>query len=172
MIVVAAAFGFSDIVMMKYIAFGMIFALFIDATIVRMLLVPAVMHLLREDNWWAPKFIHKAYEKMGHGSEPAMATAPVATTVGAANFESQPEPVAHELGEEEFYDSYNDHQQWEEDHVAEEDYDGPGRSGRTIDEDESLVPFNVLMERLAQERRSINRAPEHRRLPRSKDDNA
>ncbi len=41
MIVVAGAFGFSDIVMMKYIAFGMIFALLIDATIVRMLLVPA-----------------------------------------------------------------------------------------------------------------------------------
>ena len=54
MIVVSGAFGFSDIVMMKYIAYGMIFALLIDATIVRMLLVPAVMHLLREDNWWAP----------------------------------------------------------------------------------------------------------------------
>ena len=72
MIVVAGAFGFSDIVMMKYIAFGMIFALFIDATIVRMLLVPAVMHLLREDNWWAPKFLHRAYAKLSgvpeHGS--------------------------------------------------------------------------------------------------------
>ena len=58
MIVVAGAFGFSDIVMMKYIAYGMIFALLIDATIVRMLLVPAVMHLLREDNWWAPSWLH------------------------------------------------------------------------------------------------------------------
>ncbi|GAB3709448.1 MMPL family transporter [Corynebacterium nasicanis] len=67
MIVVAGAFGFSDIVMMKYIAFGMIFALAIDATIIRMLLVPAVMHLLREDNWWAPGFVKKAYAKMGHG---------------------------------------------------------------------------------------------------------
>ena len=58
MIVVSGAFGFSDIVMMKYIAYGMIFALLIDATIVRMLLVPAVMHLLREDNWWAPSWLH------------------------------------------------------------------------------------------------------------------
>src|SRR5699024_12632764 len=98
--------------------------------------------------------------------------APVATTVVAANFVPQPEPVAQDPADEEFYHSYNDHQQCEEDYVAEEDYEGPGRSGRTIDEDESLVPFNVLMERLAQERRSINRAPEHRRLPRSKDDNA
>ncbi|WP_314973928.1 MMPL family transporter, partial [Corynebacterium matruchotii] len=42
MIVVCGAFGFSDIVMMKYIAFGMIFALLFDATIIRMMLVPAV----------------------------------------------------------------------------------------------------------------------------------
>ena len=80
MIVVSGAFGFSEIVMMKYIAFGMIFALFIDATIVRMLLVPAVMHLLREDNWWAPKFIQTAYERLGHGKEPDL-EAPLAEDV-------------------------------------------------------------------------------------------
>ncbi|RSZ64708.1 MMPL family transporter [Corynebacterium hylobatis] len=71
MIVVAGAFGFSEIVMMKYIAFGMIFALAIDATIIRMMLVPAVMHLLREDNWWAPAFIKRAYARLGHGEAPA-----------------------------------------------------------------------------------------------------
>ncbi|MGO1586699.1 MMPL family transporter [Corynebacterium casei] len=206
MIVVAAAFGFSDIVMMKYIAFGMIFALFIDATIVRMLLVPAVMHLLREDNWWAPKFIHKAYEKLGHGSEPQLEPAapkssfPAPDTEGAVAAgatataaqpkpQAQPEPhaeqqpsVAQESRDEEFYDSYEDAAEWEEyednserfeeDHMGEESEDGPGRSGRTIDEDESLVPFNELMERLARERRSINRGPEHRELPRAEDDNA
>ncbi|AHI21168.1 MMPL family transporter [Corynebacterium casei] len=206
MIVVAAAFGFSDIVMMKYIAFGMIFALFIDATIVRMLLVPAVMHLLREDNWWAPKFIHKAYEKLGHGSEPQLEPAapkssfPAPDTEGAVAAgatataaqpkpQAQPEPhaeqqpsVAQESRDEEFFDSYEDAAEWEEyednserfeeDHMGEESEDGPGRSGRTIDEDESLVPFNELMERLARERRSINRGPEHRELPRAEDDNA
>lgn len=206
MIVVAAAFGFSDIVMMKYIAFGMIFALFIDATIVRMLLVPAVMHLLREDNWWAPKFIHKAYEKLGHGSEPQLEPAapkssfPAPDTEGAVAAgatataaqpkpQAQPEPhaeqqpsAAQESWDEEFYDSYEDAAEWEEyednserfeeDHMGEESEDGPGRSGRTVDEDESLVPFNELMERLARERRSINRGPEHRELPRAEDDNA
>ena len=45
MIVVCGAFGFSDIVMMKYIAYGMIFALLIDATIVRMLLVLSLIHI-------------------------------------------------------------------------------------------------------------------------------
>ena len=50
MIVVAAAFAMSDIVMMKYISFGLIFSLALDATLIRLALVPAVMHELREDN--------------------------------------------------------------------------------------------------------------------------
>ena len=166
MIVVAAAFGFSDIVMMKYIAFGMIFALFIDATIVRMLLVPAVMHLLREDNWWAPKFIHKAYEKMGHGSEPAASShiSPAGEAVESETSTSNASSasssaVVTETYDEEFYDSYED--------AADE---GPGRSGRSIEEDASLIPFNELMERLARERRSLNRGPQRRELPQAKDD--
>ena len=65
MIVVCGAFGFSDIVMMKYIAFGMIFALLFDATIIRMMLVPAVMHLLKDDNWWAPPWV-KSAGALGH----------------------------------------------------------------------------------------------------------
>ena len=91
MIVVAGAFGFSDIVMMKYIAFGMIAALALDATIIRMMLVPAVMHMLREDNWWAPPWVKRAYAKLGHGSEAVPAdhvAAPVPATVAVA-----PEPV-------------------------------------------------------------------------------
>lgn len=68
MIVVCGAFGFSEIVMMKYIAFGMIAALFLDATIIRMLLVPAVMHMLRDDCWWAPRWVKKASAALGHNS--------------------------------------------------------------------------------------------------------
>src|SRR5699024_10569699 len=85
MIVVAGAFGFSDIVMMKYIAFGMIAALFLDATIIRMLLVPAVMKLLGDDCWWAPRWVKRLSARLGHGSAapspvgrvPAMAGAPL-----------------------------------------------------------------------------------------------
>ena len=66
MIVVCGAFGFSDIVMMKYIACGMIFALLFDATIIRMMLVPAVMHLLQDDNWWAPPWVKSAAGALGH----------------------------------------------------------------------------------------------------------
>ena len=39
--VVAGAFVFSDLVMMKYLAFGLLLALLLDATVVRMFLVPA-----------------------------------------------------------------------------------------------------------------------------------
>lgn len=88
MIVVAAAFAMSDIVMMKYIAFGMIFSLALDATVIRLLLVPAVMHLLREDNWWAPRWVKRAYAALGEGSSerhgPAVASAsetPIEETV-------------------------------------------------------------------------------------------
>lgn len=50
LIVVTGAFGFSELVMMKYIAYGMIAALILDATVIRMLLTPAVLKLI-----WRPK---------------------------------------------------------------------------------------------------------------------
>ena len=141
MIVVAGAFGFSEIVMMKYIAFGMIFALAIDATIIRMMLVPAVMHLLREDNWWAPRFIKRAYEKMGHSEQlpPVPAPAPTpATPEPEANVEKQDdEPLEGELLIDE---------------AVVVDHDEAARGGRTTAEDEELIPFAELMARLEADR--------------------
>jgi len=49
LIVVTGAFGFSDLVLMKYIAYGMIAALILDATVVRMLLTPALLKLIWRD---------------------------------------------------------------------------------------------------------------------------
>ncbi|WP_280370835.1 MMPL family transporter [Nocardia wallacei] len=67
LLVVTGAFAFSDLVMMQYIAYGMIAALFIDATVLRMLLVPATMKLLGDDCWWAPKWMKKIQQKIGLG---------------------------------------------------------------------------------------------------------
>ncbi|WP_280233809.1 MMPL family transporter [Nocardia cyriacigeorgica] len=67
LLVVTGAFAFSDLVMMQYIAYGMIAALFIDATILRMLLVPATMKLLGDDCWWAPAWMKRIQEKIGLG---------------------------------------------------------------------------------------------------------
>ncbi|WP_040784765.1 MMPL family transporter [Nocardia pneumoniae] len=67
LLVVVGAFAFSDLVMMQYIAYGLIAALFIDATILRMLLVPATMKLLGDDCWWAPAWMKKVQQKIGLG---------------------------------------------------------------------------------------------------------
>jgi uncharacterized membrane protein YdfJ with MMPL/SSD domain len=44
---------------------GMIVALLVDATIVRILLVPATMRLLGRANWWAPGPLRRVYRKYG-----------------------------------------------------------------------------------------------------------
>ncbi|MCX5043027.1 MMPL family transporter [Aldersonia sp. NBC_00410] len=65
LIVVTGAFGFSELVMMQYIAYGMIAALIIDATLIRMFLVPAVMKLLGDDCWWAPAWMKRIQQRIG-----------------------------------------------------------------------------------------------------------
>ena len=57
MIAVFAAFVPSPDVVLKVIGVGMAAAILIDATVVRMLLVPAVMHLLGRANWWLPAWL-------------------------------------------------------------------------------------------------------------------
>jgi len=54
LIVVTGAFAFSQITMMRFVGVGMILALALDATVVRVLLVPAVLRLLGDAAWWAP----------------------------------------------------------------------------------------------------------------------
>jgi trehalose monomycolate/heme transporter len=65
--VVAASFVFSDLVMMKYLAFGLMAALLLDATVVRMFLVPSVMKLLGDDCWWAPLWMKRLQTRLGLG---------------------------------------------------------------------------------------------------------
>jgi RND superfamily putative drug exporter len=65
--VVAGSFVFSDLVMMKYLAFGLMAALLLDATIVRMFLVPSVMKLLGDDCWWAPRWARRLQNRLGLG---------------------------------------------------------------------------------------------------------
>jgi trehalose monomycolate/heme transporter len=57
---------------------GMIIALVVDATIIRVLLVPATMRLLGRANWWAPRPLHGLYARYGirEGGGLPPATAP------------------------------------------------------------------------------------------------
>ncbi|MCA1032686.1 MMPL family transporter [Bacillus timonensis] len=63
MIVVTGAFAFTDVTPVKQMGVGIALAIFIDATIVRMILVPALMKLLGDWNWWFPGMKKKELEK-------------------------------------------------------------------------------------------------------------
>lgn len=63
--VVFLAFAVSPVFFMKQIAIAMALGVLIDATIVRGLLVPALMRLLGEANWWAPGPLRRFYERFG-----------------------------------------------------------------------------------------------------------
>ena len=57
--VVFAAFMTSGVTSIKMLGFGVAFAVLLDATLVRALLVPALMRLFGERNWWAPKSLQR-----------------------------------------------------------------------------------------------------------------
>ncbi|MGE7882284.1 MMPL family transporter [Bacillus sp. NPDC094077] len=54
MIVVTGAFAFTDILPVKQMGIGVALAIFLDATIIRLMLVPSLMKLFGDWNWWLP----------------------------------------------------------------------------------------------------------------------
>jgi len=79
LVVVIGAFATSGITFIKLIGVAMVIAIIVDATIVRILLVPATMRLLGPANWWAPGPLRRVYERFGI-SESEPLDAPVADT--------------------------------------------------------------------------------------------
>jgi uncharacterized membrane protein YdfJ with MMPL/SSD domain len=65
LIVVTGAFALSSVTTMRFVGVGMILALILDATVVRMLLVPAVLGLMGNAAWWAPGPLRRLQEKAG-----------------------------------------------------------------------------------------------------------
>ena len=57
--IVFASFVLSGVTSIKMLGFGVAFAIILDATLVRALLVPALMRLFGERNWWAPKSLKR-----------------------------------------------------------------------------------------------------------------
>lgn len=57
--VVFAAFVTSGVTSIKTMGFGVALAVILDATLIRALLVPALMRLFGERNWWAPKSMQR-----------------------------------------------------------------------------------------------------------------
>ena len=71
LVVVFAGFvagGFSPV---KQVGLGLVVAVVIDVTVVRMLLLPAVMRLMGEANWWAPAPLRRLHGRVGLSEAPA-----------------------------------------------------------------------------------------------------
>ncbi len=69
MIVVFGAFAFARVLMVQFLGFGLAVAVLLDATVIRMVLVPAFMHVAGSWNWWPGT--RGAREPRSEGSGPA-----------------------------------------------------------------------------------------------------
>lgn len=58
-VVVTASFVSADVILIKALGLGIALAVFLDATVVRALLVPATMRLLGRWNWWLPTWLER-----------------------------------------------------------------------------------------------------------------
>ena len=57
MIAVFSGFIFADVLIIKSMGLALAVAVFIDATIVRAIVVPSAMRLMGRLNWWSPSFL-------------------------------------------------------------------------------------------------------------------
>ena len=73
MVVVFLAFLAAPDVFLKLFGVGLASAIFLDATIVRMVLVPAVMQLLGDRNWWIPEWLERKLPRLDVERVPAAA---------------------------------------------------------------------------------------------------
>jgi putative drug exporter of the RND superfamily len=64
MVVVFASFALEDERDLKLFGLGLAVAVLLDATLVRMVLVPATMELLGERNWWIPAWLDRVLPRL------------------------------------------------------------------------------------------------------------
>jgi RND superfamily putative drug exporter len=85
MIAVFLSFVGSPVPSLKMLGLGLAVAILIDATIVRMVLVPATMALLGQANWWLPRWLDRRLPRMTvetHGREVPAAPEPAPVGIG------------------------------------------------------------------------------------------
>ncbi|MDZ4268972.1 MAG: MMPL family transporter, partial [Mycobacterium sp.] len=70
-----AALIAANVSFMRMFGLGLTLAVLVDATLVRMVLVPAFMHLMGRWNWWAPHWLSRVHDRLGLREAPS-ATAP------------------------------------------------------------------------------------------------
>ena len=64
MVVVFASFVFEDNRAIKMFGLGLAVAVLLDATVVRLLLVPAAMELMGSRNWWVPRWLDRLLPRL------------------------------------------------------------------------------------------------------------
>jgi RND superfamily putative drug exporter len=79
MVGVFLAFGLAEVVLIKSIGIGLAIAVALDATVVRVLIVPAVMRILGDYNWWAPRPARWLHRRAGLAEFGQLRTAEKAT---------------------------------------------------------------------------------------------
>jgi RND superfamily putative drug exporter len=70
MVAVFLALAVSDEIFLKLMGVGMATAILLDATIVRMVLVPALMQLFGRANWWTPRWLDRLLPRLDRGQGP------------------------------------------------------------------------------------------------------
>ncbi len=81
MVAVFAAFVPSPEIFLKVIGVGMAAAILVDATVVRMLLVPAIMHLMGRANWWLPRWLDERLPQLRVEGRPEVFLSPAVDRV-------------------------------------------------------------------------------------------
>ena len=76
MIIVFGTFSFSRVVPVQLIGFGLAVAVFLDATLIRMILVPAFMHIAGRWNWWPGVRAPRDEPAMDEGRQTTVAGGP------------------------------------------------------------------------------------------------
>jgi RND superfamily putative drug exporter len=94
MVTVFGAFVLEDAVFLKLAGLGLATAVLVDATIVRMILVPSTMELLGDRNWWLPRWLDRLLPHLDAEGEPMMPVPDPAAPDGArADGDREPVPV-------------------------------------------------------------------------------
>ena len=100
MVCVFGMFVLSDIRALKLMGLGLAVAVAVDATIVRIVLVPATMELLGNANWWLPRWLDRVLPHLavdGTPSAPGAAPLPAAVPVPAGRREDDSDPDAEPI---------------------------------------------------------------------------
>jgi len=84
MVTLFLSFVLGDERIIKMIGLGLAVAVLVDATLVRMLLVPATMELLARANWWLPQWLDRAIPTLRIEAEPALDGSSVGVSLGDA----------------------------------------------------------------------------------------